>query len=90
MPMNKLNKRASRLAAGVEPTRPRWPLVVIVLLFLCSCAGALLVAYPAIRERRENDRLKEERRQQQHRTQRLRGLQDTLATGKRLASAYNP
>lgn len=84
--MNKLNKRASRLAAGIKPARPRWALVALLLL---SCAAALLLAYPAIRDRRENARLKEELRHQQHRTQHLRGLLDTLATGKRPAPIYN-
>lgn len=87
--MNKLNKRASALAAGVGPARPRWPLLVMLLLFLCSCAAALVQVYPAIQERLENARLKEELRHQQLRTQRLRGLVDTLATGKRPAPTYN-
>ena len=38
--MNKLNKRASRLGAGLRPAGPRWPLVVILLLFLGLCAVA--------------------------------------------------
>lgn len=84
--MSKLNKRASRLAAGVGPARYRWPLVTLVLL---SCAAALYLAYPAIKARRENTRLKEELRVQQHRTERLRGLVDTLQTGKRPAPTYS-
>lgn len=83
--MNKLNKRASRLAAGAGPSRSRWPLVALLLL---SCAVALYLAYPAIQQRRENARLKEELRFQQQRTQRLRGRLDTLTTGKQPVPIY--
>lgn len=74
--MSKLNERASRLAAGKQPARSRWPWVA--LLFLCAAA---CLAYPALRERRENALLNEELRSQQQRTKRLRGL---VRTGPRL------
>lgn len=64
--------------------------LLLVALLVLSLGASCYLAYPAWRERRENERLKAELLHQQQRTRVLRGLVDTLQAAPRRLVASPP